>query len=134
MSRYLLDTNIVSDIVRNPRGHAARQFRRVGQDNVCISVVVAAELRYGVLRGASAEMASKIGDALNQLATEPFGVPADAYYAEVRAQLEAAGTPIGYNDVFIAAHALALDCTLVTDNEREFARVPGLKVENWLRP
>jgi tRNA(fMet)-specific endonuclease VapC len=121
--RYLLDTNIVSDIVRNPRGPAARQFRRVGQSEVCISIIVAAELRYGIVGNISAEMTFKIGQMLNQLAIVSFESPADQHYGEIRVALEESGQGIGPNDTFIAAHALALGCTLVTDNEREFSRV-----------
>jgi tRNA(fMet)-specific endonuclease VapC len=131
--RYLLDTNIVSDIVRNPRGTAAKQFRRVGQAATCISIIVAAELRYGLMRNGASALAPKISEALDQFAVMTFESPADQYYGEVRAALEESGQGIGPNDTFIAAHALALGCTLVTDNEREFARVPGLAVENWLR-
>ena len=67
------------------------------------------------------------------MSIEPFDAPADAAYAQVRAQLEAAGSPIGGNDMLIAAHALTIDCAVVTDNEREFARSGGLRVDNWLR-
>ena len=97
------------------------------------SVIVAAELRYGVAKKASARLASQLEAILAELEIIAFEAPTDAYYAETRAALEAAGTPIGGNDLLIAAHALALDMVLVTDNEREFARVPGLKIENWLR-
>ena len=130
--RYMLDTNIVSDIVRNPRGAAARQLRRVGVSEVCVSVIVAAELRYGMSRNSSGDMALKMGEALDQFAVIAFESPADQYYGEIRTALETGGRGIGPNDTFIAAHALALGCILVTDNEREFARVPGLTVENWL--
>ena len=131
--RYCLDTNIVSDIVRNPRAPAARQLRRVGQSDVCISIIVASELRFGILRGGPPETAQKIVQTLRQLAIMPFESPADHHYADLRFTLETAGNLIGANDLLIAAHALALGCTLVTDNEREFARVPGLVIENWLR-
>ncbi len=131
--RYLLDTNIVSDIVRNPRSSAARQLRRVGMADVCISIIVAAELRFGLARGGSSETAQKIVQALGQFSIMPFEDPADHHYADIRSLLEKAGNVIGANDLLIAAHALALGCILVTDNEREFARVPGLVIENWLR-
>lgn len=133
MTRYLLDTNIVSDMLRRPEGPAAKRFSRVGQHNIGISIIVAGELRYGALRRGTAELVRMVSEALERLSILPFEDPADVYYAEVRAGLEKAGTPIGRNDTLIAAHALALGCTLVTDNEREFARVKSLKVENWLR-
>ncbi len=130
--RYMLDTNIVSDIVRNPRGMSAGQFRRIGQSNIGISIVVASELRYGITRQSSA-LSRNIAEMLNRLLIVAFEEPADAHYGKIRAHLESVGKAIGYNDTFIAAHARALDCVLVTDNEREFSRVPGLNIENWLR-
>lgn len=120
-------------MLRRPDGPAARQFSRVGQSNIGISIIVAAELRYGALRRGTMELVRLVTEGLERLTILPFEDPADLYYAEIRAQLEEAGTPIGRNDTFIAAHALALDCTLITDNEREFGRVKSLKVENWLR-
>ena len=130
---YLLDTNVVSDMVRYPSGSTAKQFARVGQHNTCISIIVAAELRFGVLRQGSAALVRKLTELVDRLTLMPFEAPADRYYAEIRTHLEEAGTPISANDMLIAAHALALGCTLVTDNEREFSRVPSLMTENWLR-
>jgi tRNA(fMet)-specific endonuclease VapC len=130
--RYLLDTNIVSDMARNPSGLAAKRLERIGQHNVCVSIIVAAEARFGILRRAS-ERATRTGRMIERITVVPFQEPADRYYAEIRMSLETTGKSIGANDLLIAAHALALDCTLVTDNEREFSRVPGLVVENWLR-
>ena len=101
--RYLLDTNVVSDLVRNPQGKVARHVRTVGEKHVCTSIIVAAELRYG------------------------------ADKKLLRTRLEQAGTPIGANDLLIAAQALALGYVMVTDNEREFSRVAGLRLQNWLR-
>ena len=77
--------------------------------------------------------AARALELLDKLSVAAFEAPADTFYGEIRTRLERAGTPIGSNDMLIAAHALSLDCTLVTANEREFRRVPGLKVENWLR-
>src|SRR5258707_5092766 len=130
---YLLDTNVVSDVVRNPRGSAATQLRRGGHSEVCISIIVAAELRFGIAQGGPPETAQKIIQILRQLSIMPFESPADHHYAELRLALEKAGKPIGANDMLIAAHTLALGCTLVTDNEREVSRVPGIAMENWLR-
>jgi tRNA(fMet)-specific endonuclease VapC len=131
--RYLLDTDIVSQVVREPRGSVAKQMARVGTQNVCVSIIVAAELRYGAFRKNIAKLTQTIEHLLERLVIEPFDNPADRYYAEIRSRLEQAGTPIGQNDTLIAAHALALDCTLVTDNEREFSRIKTLRVENWLK-
>jgi tRNA(fMet)-specific endonuclease VapC len=107
--------------------------RRVGEANVCTSVIVAAELRFGAQKKGSLRLTRQLEAVLGALETLPFEVPADAVYGEIRARLETAGRPIGGNDLLIAAHALALGLTLVTDNASEFARVEGLKWENWVR-
>jgi len=131
--RYLLDTNIVSDLVRNPHGKVAQRIRKVGEARVSTSIVVAAELRYGAAKKGSARLSAQLEAVLSVLDVLPFEPPADVMYASLRTSLEQVGTPIGANDMLIAAHALALGCTIVTDNEREFARVRGLPCENWLR-
>lgn len=131
--RYLLDTNIVSELMRRPQGPVAAKIATVGDDAVATSVIVASELRYGVAKKASVRLASQLEAILGALEVIAFEPPADARYGEIRTALEAAGTPIGGADLLIAAHALALEMTLVTDNEREFSRVPGLRFENWLR-
>lgn len=131
--RYLLDTNIVSDLVRNPQGKVARQVRRVGEKHVCTSIIVAAELRYGADKKGSPRLSSQWDAVLGALEVLPFEAPADVRYALLRTRLERRGTAIGANDLLIAAHALALGYVIVTDNEREFSRVEGLRVQNWLR-
>ncbi|EKM99407.1 MULTISPECIES: type II toxin-antitoxin system VapC family toxin [unclassified Acidocella] len=131
--RYLLDTNILSDLIRHPQGRVAEQIRRVGETEVCTSIIVAAELRFGAAKRGSARLATQLEAVLSALDIVPFEQPADESYGTIRAQLEQAGTPIGGNDLLIAAHAKALGCTVVTDNEREFRRVEGLACENWLR-
>ena len=131
--RRLLDTNIVSDLVRNPQGRAAQQIVQVGEAGVCTSVIVAAELRYGAAKKGSERLSIQLERVLGALEVLPFEGPADRIYGELRDRLESAGTPIGGNDMLIAAHALAADCCIVTDNEREFSRVFGLTVVNWLR-
>ena len=132
-ARFLLAANIVSDLVRHPQGRAAAKIAELGEDAVATSIIVAAELRYGAAKKASARLASQLEAILGAIELIPFEAPADAAYGATRVALEAAGTPIGGNDLLIAAQALALDMTVVTDNEREFTRVDGLKVENWLR-
>jgi tRNA(fMet)-specific endonuclease VapC len=134
VTRFLLDTDIVSDLVRNPQGKAAAAVARVGESRICTSVVVAAELRYGAAKKGSQRLSSQLERVLGGLDILPFEEPADIVYARLRCELEAAGTPIGGNDMLIAAHAIARGCTIVTDNEREFSRVVGLPLENWLRP
>ena len=131
--RYLLDTNIVSALVRDPRGVIAERIRDVGEANVCTSIIVAAELRYGAAKKGSARLSAQLELVINALDVVPLEIPTDARYGEIRAQLERAGTLIGGNDLLIAAHALAIGCTVVTDNLREFERVNELRVENWLR-
>lgn len=134
MTRYLLDTNILSELVRRPHGSIAEQIRKVGEAQVCTSIIVAAELRYGAAKKASAKLTSQLEAVLGAMDVLAFEEPADAIYAELRARLERAGTPIGGNDLLIAAQAVALGHTIVTDNEKEFARIPDLPRENWLRP
>ena len=131
--RHLLDTNIVSDLVRNPQGRIAARIAEVGEDAVCTSLIVAAELRYGAAKRGSERLTAQVERVLSALTILPLEEPADAAYGELRTQLETAGTPIGSNDLLIAAHAIASGCCVVTDNEREFARVGGLTVVNWLR-
>lgn len=131
--RYLLDTNVVSDLVRHPQGRIAEHIRRVGETHVCTSIIVAAELRYGATKKGSPHLTGQLETVLGALDVLSFEAPADAAYGVIRSRLDVAGTPIGANDLLIAAHAIALGCTIVTDNEAEFARVDGLPRENWLR-
>jgi tRNA(fMet)-specific endonuclease VapC len=131
--RYLLDTNIVSELVRNPQGKVAEQILNVGEKKVCTSIIVAAELRYGAEKKQSPRLSAQLQEVLGALEILPFEKPADASYGSLRAQLERAGKPIGANDLLIAAQALALGYTVVTDNEKEFSRVRQLNLENWLR-
>jgi tRNA(fMet)-specific endonuclease VapC len=129
---YLLDTNILSDLMRHPRGRVADRIAQA-QEQICISIIVLAELRFGIAKNRSRRLATQLHAILDGIEVMPFETPADVTYAELREQLERAGRPIGANDILIAAHALALGMTLVTDNEHEFSRINGLAVENWLR-
>lgn len=133
MRRFLLDSNVVSALMRNPRSQIAARVARVGEAQICTSIVVAAELRYGAAKKGSRRLSAELEAMLGTLPVIAIKPPTDAIYGEIRAHLEKAGHMIGANDLFIAAHALALEYTLVTDNEREFSRVPGLAWENWLR-
>lgn len=130
--RYLLDTNTMSDLVRTPQGIVARRIAAVGHAQVCTSIIVAAEMRFGATKKRSAALLSQLETILGSTLVLPLEPPMDAVYGELRATLEAKGTPIGGNDLLIAAQALALGLTLVTGNVREFTRVDGLTVENWL--
>lgn len=132
MTRYLLDTNILSELIRNPQGKAARRIAKAGEDNVCTSIIVAAELRYGCAKSGSARLRKAVDELLGEIDVLPFEMPADADYGSIRASLESAGTPIGGNDLLIAAHAKALGAVVVTANTQEFRHVRGVKVENWL--
>ncbi len=134
MTHFLLDTNIVSDLIRNPQGRIAIRIAEVGEKKVCTSIIVAAELRYGAAKRDSARLTGQMEKVLAALQVLPFEAPAEIAYGDLRSRLEAAGTPIGANDLLIAAHAVSLGRTIVTDNEREFARVAGLPQENWIRP
>lgn len=131
--RYLLDTNIVSDLVRRPQGRIAERIRKAGEAEVCTSIIVAAELRYGAEKKGSQRLTVQLEAVLGALDILPFEARADAAYGLIRTRLEQAGRPIGGNDLLIAAQALTLGCTLVTDNATEFARIDGLPCENWLR-
>jgi tRNA(fMet)-specific endonuclease VapC len=128
----MLDTNILSDMIRNPSGKAATRLRQVGDASVCTSIVVASELRYGAEKKGSEKLSTRVEAALREVEVRALDVPADAHYGVARSRLEAEGRMIGQNDLLIAAHALALGLTLVTDNVQEFNRVDGLQIENWL--
>lgn len=129
---YLLDTNILSDLVRNPQGAVADRITSVGEDSICTNIVVAAELRYGAVKSGSSRLADRVDLLLSAIEVLPLEPPAEHRYAELRHQLTRQGTSIGPNDLLIAAHALAAKLTMVTANVREFSRVPRLPVENWL--
>jgi tRNA(fMet)-specific endonuclease VapC len=132
VTRYMLDTNIISDLIKNPQGSVAKRIAKVGEDAVCTSIIVAAELRYGCAKKGSKKLLKAVDAILEELPVLPFDAPADVGYGTIRAQLEAVGRPIGGNDLLIAAHAHAMDATVVTANTDEFKRIRGLKVENWL--
>lgn len=133
MTQYLLDTNVLSELVRHPQGRIADRIRSIGEDKVCTSIIVAAELRYGAAKKGSNKLTAQLKAVLGSLPILAFAAPADEVYGALRARLEKAGTPIGGNDLLIAAQALALGLIVVTDNEGEFRRIGGLRSENWLR-
>ncbi len=128
----MLDTNIISDLIRNPGGKAAKRIARVGERNICTSIIVAAELRYGCAKSGSTRLRKAVEDLLGEINVLPYDVPADSEYGGIRAALESTGQPIGSNDMLIAAHAVATGATIVTANAGEFKRIYGLKVEYWL--
>ncbi len=128
----MLDTNIVSDLMRHPQGRAAQRQAAHGDAGLCVSIVTAAELRFGIAKAGSRRLGDRLDAVLATIDVVPFASPADIHYGALRAKLQAAGIVIGPNDLFIAAHALALQVTLVTRNLAEFSRVPGLVLEDWL--
>jgi tRNA(fMet)-specific endonuclease VapC len=129
---YLLDTNIISELVKNPRGIIFSKIQGIGEEKICTSIIVACELKFGARKKNSPQLLQRIETILDSIEILPLADPVEEYYAEIRTYLEQQGTPIGGNDLLISAHALTLDLTIVTANVREFSRVPNLKVENWL--
>jgi len=131
--RYLLDTNIVSDLMRNPRGRVFERISEVGEASICTSIIVAAELRFGAARKNSPRLTAQLETVIGAIEIVNLEAPVDTLYANIRSGLERLGQPIGGNDLLIAAHALAMNLTLITDNESEFARIGQLRIENWIR-
>jgi tRNA(fMet)-specific endonuclease VapC len=129
---HLLDTNACSDYFTARYPKVVTRIQSCSPDDLYLSAVVVAELRYGADHSARRRANHALIDALiEEIETLDFDLRAAASYGRVRAQLEAGGTPIGPNDMLIAAHALSRGLTVVTDNTAEFKRVKGLKVENW---
>ncbi len=132
MARFLLDTNICIHIRQVRLLQVVTRFRTLDTGAASMSVITYGELRYGAEKSAVRERAlAMLTELVNVIPVEPIPPSAGAVYGAVRAELERRGAMIGNHDLWIAAHALAADLTLVTSNEREFRRVPGLKVENW---
>jgi tRNA(fMet)-specific endonuclease VapC len=128
---WMLDTNVLSELIRDPRGTLASRVIAEPAGAVCTSIIVACELRFGAARKGSAVLTDRVDQLLDRLDVLPLDAEVDRHYADIRAALERAGTPIGSHDLFIAAHARCLELTLVTRNEREFVRVPGLRLAMW---
>jgi tRNA(fMet)-specific endonuclease VapC len=131
---WMLDTIVLSELIRNPQDTLRRKVAGASPDTLCTSIVVACELRFGALRKGSDTLTRRVEQLLEALPVLPFDEPADRHYADIRASLERAGTPIGSHDLLIGAHARSLGLTVVTRNLREFERIPGLKVEDWSGP
>lgn len=133
--KYLLDTNILSELIKQPRGYTAQKLASLEkEDACCTSVIVACELRYGAQKKDSAPLTAKVHQLLEAIAVLPLEENVEQHYVRLRVILEREGTPIGGNDLLIAAHACALDLTLVSGNLKEFSRIPDLRIENWLAP
>ncbi len=132
--RYLLDTNILSDLIRHPAGDVARKIAEVGSDAICTSIVVACELRFGAAKKSAPALTQKVDALLKAITVLPLEPNVDIAYGEIRNRLEQSGTPIGANDMLIAAHALSRGLALITHNVGEFSRIDELAVEDWLNP
>lgn len=129
---FLLDTNVCIDFLNGRFKEVTRRIREASPDNLCLSSVVIAELRYGADKNRKKESNHRKLDILTEeIGCADFDQEAANTFGRVRTDLERKGTPIGPYDMMIAAHALSLDLVLVTDNVREFNRVEGLRVENW---
>ena len=132
MKRYMLDTDISSYIIRKRPESVRARFREVEGGQLCISTVSEAKLLYGVkAKGSPRALAAMVADFLRRLTVLDWSRAAAQHYADIRARLDAAGTPIGNMNLLIAAHARSAGAVLVTNNERHFRQVEGLKVENW---
>lgn len=130
---FMLDTNAVSDAVKNPTGPVARHLSNLLPGQAVISVIVEGELRYGIAKACATSLEKRVNALLTLMETDSIDDVVAKRYGLLRAYLAGQGTPIGMNDLWIAAHALERGLILVTDNESEFRRVPGLAIENWLR-
>lgn len=131
--RYLLDTNILSQVAKHPQGMLAKRIKKLGDSKCCTSVIVACEMAFGAETRKSTKISERISRALATVTILDMPKGVSVHYARIRTALEASGKPIGSNDLLIAAHAIHANLTLVSDNSCEFDRVPGLKLENWLR-
>jgi tRNA(fMet)-specific endonuclease VapC len=132
LRQYLLDTNVISGLMRDPRGRVFDMMMAVGEANIYTSVIVAAELRFGAAKRGSERLTTQVEAVLGRISVAPIGSPVDRIYAELRRHLESGGRPIGANDLWIACQALQDRSVLVTCNTGEFSRVPDLRLENWL--
>ena len=131
--RYMLDTNICSYILKNHPTAVKQKFEEVGAGNICISAIVLAELYYGAARHPEGiVIRHEIDNFVSRLVVIPWDENAADHYGSIRASLEKAGTLVGAMDMLIAAHAKSCDATLVTNNLREFDRIKGLTLLNWV--
>jgi tRNA(fMet)-specific endonuclease VapC len=132
-ARYLLDTNICIYIHRQKPAKVLAQFQKLSPGDAVISVITWGELMYGATKSSQRKMALQVLEEFKSyVPVLPMPEQVGDTYASIRASLESKGTPIGNNDLWIAAHAKAAGLTVITNNEREFQRVPGLKIKNWV--
>jgi tRNA(fMet)-specific endonuclease VapC len=128
---YLLDTGILTALIRDPAGPLVRRIAVLGERQIATSVVVAGELRYAVEGRGSARMRSAVDTVLDGIDILPMDSQSDIHYADIRREAERARIPMGANDLWIAAHARAGGHVLVTTSDRDFRRIRGLLLENW---
>jgi len=129
--RLLLDTNILSELIKDPHGRVARKVLDAGVDNVCTSIIAAAELRYGALKKRSTRLRRQAEELLAEIQVLPLDEPVDAEYGKLRIALETAGKMLAANDLLIAAHANAVDAALVT-SDHDFKQAGKLvQVLTW---
>jgi tRNA(fMet)-specific endonuclease VapC len=136
MASYLLDANALSELIREPLGPVSLRHRAKIKEpgaRVVTSIISACEVRFGAEKKGSPRLSERVDRLLTSMEVVPLSPGVDTAYAVLRADLERKGQLIGPNDMLIAAHAIAIDAVLVTDNVREFKRVKGLRIENWLR-
>ena len=132
--KYMLDTNTCIYIIRRKPINVIDRFKKVEISQVGISSITLSELLYGVSKSSKPEQNQMaLAQFVAPLEIPAYGDEAAQYYGSIRAFLEKQGTPIGSLDLLIAAHALSLDCILVTNNEKEFNRIPSLKIDNWVK-
>ena len=132
MKKWLLDTNTLSDLLRSGDGPVAKRVVECRAEHILISAIVTAEMEFGIAKIGSGRIRRSLDELKRRHPVIGFEPPADRIYGELRAEMARAGRGMGPNDLFIAAHALALSATLVSD-DRAFEGVPELKLENWLR-
>jgi tRNA(fMet)-specific endonuclease VapC len=130
---FMLDTNICIYIIKRKPRDVIERFKQTEISRIGVSAITLSELSYGVSKSSKPEQNQvALAQFIAPLEILPYGDDAAQYYGILRTHLEKQGTPIGSLDMLIAAHALSTDCTLVTNNEKEFVRIPKLKVENWV--
>ena len=130
---YLLDTNICIYMIKKQPPSVLARFEQLSLGSTAISLVTYGELEYGALRSNNAQKALQVlEEFVNYIPVLPMALDVGKHYADIRADLTKKGTPIGNNDLWIAAHARALELTLVSNNIKEFERVQNLHLENWI--
>ena len=130
--KYLLDTNICIYIAKHSPIHISHRFSKLGVGEACMSIITYGELCYGVHKSQhSKKNMALLQELISMIPPLPLPIDAGKQYGHIRALLEQKGTPIGNNDTWIAAHAVSLGVTLVTNNTKEFTRIPHLLLENW---